>query len=74
MTLRDGSLETWFVVSSLPSDDAAFKMQGGQLLLCRDWRAEDYEHAMEQHIDSFPEEAVICASLTEPHFYGSVLA
>lgn len=52
----------WYVVSRVNT-----------LYLVRPWQADDYEHAMEQHMDAFPEEELVCANRSEPMFYGSVL-
>jgi hypothetical protein len=60
-------LQTWYVVTR--------HMSG--VYLVRTWQAQDYEHAMEQQLDFISDdgdEELVCASITEPMFYGSVLA
>lgn len=62
-------MSTWYVVSRIETIP-----EGTPTLLVRVWEADDYEHAMEQHMDAFPDEECVCACYTEPMFYGSVRA
>lgn len=69
-------MKTWYVVSRIETHASWLRGESPtlSLYLVRTWSADDYEHAMEQHMDAFPEEEVVCASLSEPMFYGSVKA